>query len=84
LFFLAAERAANKDKEQFNPRRKRNMKSDEVKQLTTRAIEELSAALSAGRTEALTRYLAVMSHFHRYSLLCVPQHRNENVNCGTM
>jgi hypothetical protein len=28
------------------------MKSEEVKQLTTRAIEELSTALSAGRTEA--------------------------------
>jgi hypothetical protein len=40
------------------------MKFEQVKQLTTRAIEELSTALSAGRTEALTRYLAVMSHFH--------------------
>jgi antirestriction protein ArdC len=44
------------------------MKSDEVKHLTTRAIEELSAALSAGHTEELTRYLAAMSRFHRYSL----------------
>src|ERR1700720_2541294 len=44
------------------------MKSDEVKHLTTRATEELSAALSAGRTEELTRYLAAMGRFHRYSL----------------
>jgi antirestriction protein ArdC len=44
------------------------MKSEEVKQLTTRAIEELGAALAAGRTEELTRYLAAMSRFHRYSL----------------
>src|ERR1700720_1682148 len=44
------------------------MKSDEVKHLTTRATEELSAALSAGRTEELTRYLAAIGRFHRYSL----------------
>jgi antirestriction protein ArdC len=44
------------------------MKSDEVKQLTTRAIEELSTALSVGCTEELTRYLAAMSRFHHYSL----------------
>jgi antirestriction protein ArdC len=44
------------------------MKSEEVKHLTTRAIEELSAALNAGRTEELTRYLEAMSRFHRYSL----------------
>src|ERR1700741_449603 len=44
------------------------MKADEVKHLTTRAIEDLSAALSAGRTEELTRYLEAMSRFHRYSL----------------
>lgn len=30
------------------------MKSDEVKQLTTRAIEQLCTALSVGRTEELT------------------------------
>jgi antirestriction protein ArdC len=44
------------------------MKSEELKQLTTHAIEELGAGLSAGRTEELTRYLAAMSRFHRYSL----------------
>jgi antirestriction protein ArdC len=44
------------------------MKSEEIQRLTTHAIEELGAALSAGRTEELTRYLAAMSRFHRYSL----------------
>jgi antirestriction protein ArdC len=44
------------------------MKSEEVKQLTTQAIEELGAALSAGKTKELTSYLAAMSRFHRYSL----------------
>jgi antirestriction protein ArdC len=44
------------------------MKSDEVKTLTTRATEELCAALSAGRTQELTQYLAAMGRFHRYSL----------------
>jgi hypothetical protein len=68
LFLLAEGRPANKDKEQFNCRGKGNMKSDEVKQLTTRAIEQLSTALSAGCSEELTRYLAAMSRFHRYSL----------------
>ena len=44
------------------------MKSEDVKQLTIRAIEELSAALSAGRSEELTAYLVAMGRFHRYSL----------------
>jgi antirestriction protein ArdC len=44
------------------------MKSDEVKQLTRKAIEELTTALAAGRTEELTSYLEAMSRFHRYSL----------------
>jgi antirestriction protein ArdC len=52
----------------YLPRGELQMKSEEVKQLTTRAVEELGAALSAGRTEELTRYLAAMSRFHRYSL----------------
>jgi antirestriction protein ArdC len=68
LFFLTADCAATESKEKFNRRRKRTMKSEEVKQLTTQAMEELGAALSAGRTEELTGYLAAMSRFHRYSL----------------
>jgi hypothetical protein len=44
------------------------MKSEEVKQLTTRTIEDLNDALRAGRSEELICYLATMSRFHRYSL----------------
>jgi antirestriction protein ArdC len=44
------------------------MKSGEVKQLTTKAIEDLASAMRAGRTDELTHYLAAMSRFHRYSL----------------
>jgi hypothetical protein len=44
------------------------MKSEEVKQLTTKTIEDLNDALRAGRSEELIRYLATMSRFHRYSL----------------
>ncbi len=44
------------------------MKSKEVKQLMDEAIEELTAALNAGHTEELTRYLAAIGRFHRYSL----------------
>ena len=44
------------------------MKSKEVKQLMDEAIEELTAALNAGHTEELARYLAAIGRFHRYSL----------------
>jgi antirestriction protein ArdC len=44
------------------------MKSEEVKRLVTNAIDDLRAALDAGRTEELTRYLAAMGRFHRYSM----------------
>jgi hypothetical protein len=44
------------------------MKSEEVKQLTHEAIEELTTALNAGHTEELRRHLAAISRFHRYSL----------------
>ena len=37
------------------------MKSEQIKQITSKAIEELVAALNAGRSEALTNYLAGMS-----------------------
>lgn len=60
------------------------MKSEELRQTATRAIEELAAALEAGQSEVLTSYLAAVARFHRYSLLCVPEHRNENMNSQTM
>ena len=47
------------------------MKSEQIKQITSKAIEELVAALNAGRSEALTNYLAAMGRFHRYSFFNV-------------
>lgn len=47
------------------------MKSEQIKQTTSKAIEELVAALNAGRSEALTNYLAAMGRFHRYSFFNV-------------
>lgn len=44
------------------------MKSEEIKQITNKAIEQLIAALNEGRTETLTQYLAAIGRFHRYSL----------------
>lgn len=43
------------------------MKTEQAKQLTQKALDELTGALKAGRSEALTAYLRAMSHFHRYS-----------------
>lgn len=60
------------------------MKSEQIKQITNKAIEQLIAALNEGRSETLTQYLAAIGRFHRYSLLCGPQHRRLNVNCRTM
>jgi hypothetical protein len=47
------------------------MKSEQIKQITSNAIEELVTALNAGRSEALTNYLAAMGRFHRYSFFNV-------------
>jgi antirestriction protein ArdC len=44
------------------------MKSEEIKQITNNAIEQLVAALNQGRSETLTHYLAAIGRFHRYSL----------------
>jgi antirestriction protein ArdC len=44
------------------------MKSEQIKQFTNKAIEQLIAALNEGRSETLTQYLAAIGHFHRYSL----------------
>ena len=60
------------------------MKSEQIKEITEKATEQLVAALQQGRSEVLTSYLKAIGRFHRYSILCVPQHRNENVNCRTM
>jgi hypothetical protein len=43
------------------------MKSEQVKEITDKATEQLVAALNAGRSEALTAYLKAIGRFHRYS-----------------
>lgn len=43
------------------------MKTEQAKQLTDQAIEQLATDLKQGRSETLTRYLATMGKFHRYS-----------------
>jgi antirestriction protein ArdC len=44
------------------------MKSEQIKELTDRAAQQLVAALEAGQSEALTTYLKAIGRFHRYSL----------------
>jgi antirestriction protein ArdC len=44
------------------------MKSEQIKQITEKATEQLVAALQQGRSEALTSYLKAIGRFHRYSL----------------
>src|SRR5580765_1087692 len=44
------------------------MKSEQIKEITERAADELVAALRAGRSKALTSYLKAIGRFHRYSL----------------
>jgi antirestriction protein ArdC len=44
------------------------MKSEQIKQITEKASEQLVAALNAGHSEALTEYLKAIARFHRYSL----------------
>ena len=43
------------------------MKRDEAMKLATNGYEELAKALAEGRSETLTRYLAVMGRFHNCS-----------------
>lgn len=44
------------------------MKSGQIKQITSKAIEELIAALKSDHSEALTNYLAAVAKFRKYSL----------------
>ena len=44
------------------------MKSEQVKEITDKAANQLIAALNAGRSETLTGYLKAIGRFHRYSL----------------
>jgi antirestriction protein ArdC len=43
------------------------MKTEQVKQVTDKALEQLVTALEQGQSATLTRYLSAMARFHRYS-----------------
>ena len=43
------------------------MNSGNINKVTNQAIEQLIEALKAGKSEALTNYLAAVANFHRYS-----------------
>ncbi len=44
------------------------MTADELKKLTTNALDKLGAALDAGHSDNLTALLKTMGRFHRYSM----------------
>lgn len=44
------------------------MKSEQIKEITEKATEQLVAALQQGHSETLTSYLKTIGRFHRYSL----------------
>ena len=43
------------------------MNSESIKNITNQAIEQLIEGLKAGKSDALTNYLAAVAKFHRYS-----------------
>lgn len=43
------------------------MTAEQAKKITDQAIADLAAALKAGKSDTLTRYLAMLGRFHRYS-----------------
>jgi len=43
------------------------MKAEEAKKIADQALEQLTDALNRGKSEQLTRYLAMLAKFHRYS-----------------
>jgi hypothetical protein len=60
------------------------MKADELKKITTDALDRLAALLDEGHSDHLTALLKTMARFHKYSWLCDPQHSQENVRPSTM
>ena len=44
------------------------MKSEQIKEITEKASQQLVAALNAGPSDALSNYLKAIARFHRYSL----------------
>lgn len=43
------------------------MKAEEAKKLADQALDQLTSAISQGKSDALTQYLAAMGRFHEYS-----------------
>ncbi|MCK6455309.1 MAG: ssDNA-binding domain-containing protein [Phycisphaerae bacterium] len=43
------------------------MKAEQAKKVADQALEQLSQALAAGKSEELTRYLSMLAKFHKYS-----------------
>ena len=58
------------------------MKSEQIKEITDRATEQLVAALNAGHSETLTSYLKAIGRFHRYSLHNVMLIASQNPNAS--
>src|SRR5712664_3346436 len=62
------------------------MKSEQIKEITEKATEQLVAALNAGRSEVLAGYLKAIGRFHRYSfhnvLLIASQKPNASYAAG--
>jgi len=56
------------------------MKSEQIKEITDKATEQLVAALNAGHSETLTSYLKAIGRFHRYSLHNVMLIASQNPN----
>ena len=45
-------------------------RNNPVQQVIKQAVDSLVQQLEAGKSDALTAYLAAMARFHRYSWLC--------------
>jgi hypothetical protein len=58
------------------------MKSEEIKEITSRAVEQLAAALEASHSETLAEYLKVIARFHGYSLCNVLLIASPNPLCS--
>ncbi len=51
-----------------SPHRRTQHENDQIKEIISKATEQLIAALNEGRSETLTAYLTAMANFRRYSL----------------
>src|SRR5690606_16196303 len=60
-------RAWRRDRTSRGPTRSRTMKAEQAKKIADQALEQLADALAKGKSEALTRYLAMLAKFHKYS-----------------